>query len=198
MREGFFAGAKAGLLGPTLSQSEVDGCNAILDAFAGLAPCFAAYALATAYKETAHTMQPVHEFGGTAYFTRRYDITGARPDKARELGNIYPGDGAKFCGRDYCQTTGRANYAKASKVVGVDLVARPDRIAEPAIAAKVLRSGMLEGWFTGRKLGNYLPATGYATFAQLFASRRVINGLDCAGEIANYALAFQSYLSAGA
>lgn len=198
MRGEFFARARAGLLGPTLSQAEVDGCNAILDAMAGLPVCFAAYALATAYKETNHAMHPVEEMGGTSYFTRRYDIRGANPAKARELGNLKPGDGARYHGRDYTQTTGRANYAKAAARTGVDLVAHPERIAELPIAAKVMRSGMTEGWFTGRGLGHYLPSVGFATWAQFFAARKVINGLDCAGQIAGYAIAFQTYIGAGA
>ena len=198
MREGFFAGARAGLLGPTLAQSEVDGCNAILDAFAGLPASYTAYGLATAYKETAHTMQPIEEYGGPSYFFRRYDPKGARPDIAAQLGNTVPGDGVKFPGRGYVQLTGRANYAKASAKLGVDLIGNPALALRADVAAKVMLHGMVEGWFTGRKLASYLPSVGWATYAQLFASRRIINGLDCAGEIANYALAFQTYLNAGA
>jgi putative chitinase len=76
----FFARARAGkLLGPTLTQSEVDGCTAILDAMMGAPLAYVAYALATAYLETAHTMQPIEEFGGPAYFFRMYDKGGNRP-----------------------------------------------------------------------------------------------------------------------
>ena len=41
-----------------------------------------AYALATAYHETASTMQPIRENGTESYFTRMYDVTGARPKLA--------------------------------------------------------------------------------------------------------------------
>src|SRR3546814_6075636 len=61
-----------------------------------------------------------------------YDIRGDRPAKARELGNLTPGDGAKYAGRGYVQLTGKSNYVKATaklREMGftVDLVAEPDR-----------------------------------------------------------------------
>jgi putative chitinase len=198
MREGFFASARVGLFAPTLTQSDVDGCNAILDAMAGLPGSFAAYALATAYKETAHTMKPIEEFGGPSYFFRRYDPQGPRPDIARQLGNTQPGDGNLFHGRGLVQLTGRANYAKAAAKMGTDLIGNPSLALQPDIAAKIMRYGMTEGWFTGKKLSSYLPATGWGTNAQFFACRKIINGLDCAAEIAGYAMAFQTYIAAGA
>jgi putative chitinase len=123
----FFARARAGkLLGPTLTQSEVDGCTAILDAMMGAPLAYVAYALATAYLETAHTMQPIEEFGGPAYFFRMYDKAGNRPAVAAQLGNTMPGDGVKYHGRGYVQLTGRANYSKATAKLGVDLVNHPE------------------------------------------------------------------------
>jgi putative chitinase len=192
----FFARARAGkLLGPTLTQSEVDGCTAILDAMMGAPLAYVAYALATAYLETAHTMQPIEEFGGPVYFFRMYDKGGNRPGVAAVLGNTMPGDGVKYHGRDYVQTTGRGNYAKATAKLGVDLVNNPDMIARPDIAAKVMRVGMTEGWFTGKSFASYLPASGPASFAQFKDARRIINGQDRAADIANYAIEFQAYLS---
>jgi putative chitinase len=192
----FFAAIRASkALGPTLSTDEVSGCEAILAACAGFPLAWAAYALATPVVETAGTMQPIKEIGGTAYFTRRYDIAGERPDKARELGNLQPGDGAKYCGRGYVQMTGRANYARAEAALGVPLVADPDLAMQSDVAAKILRRGMQEGWFTGRSLATYLPAT--ADIHQFTNARRIINGQDRAVEIAGYALEFQSALRAG-
>jgi putative chitinase len=77
--DAFFAALRSGLLGPTLSAQEVDGCNAILKAMEGAPLAWTAYALATAYHETASTMQPIKEYGGSTYFTRMYDVTGAAP-----------------------------------------------------------------------------------------------------------------------
>lgn len=192
----FFKGVRAGLLGPTLSQDEVDGCNAILDAMAGSPLAHCAYALATAYKETAHTMHPIKEMGGDAYFFRRYDPKGNRPDIARQLGNTQPGDGARFAGRGYVQLTGRANYARAERELGVPLVANPDLAMRDDVAAKIMRRGMDEGWFTGRRFSTYLPPVSPGTTPTFTQARRIINGQDCAAEIASYAMAFQGNLQA--
>lgn len=45
------------------------------------------------------------------------------------------GDGWRFRGRGPVQQTGRRNYGKASVWTGIDLVAAPDRLLEPAIGA---------------------------------------------------------------
>lgn len=192
----FFAAIRTSkALGPTLSQDEVSGCETICATFTGLPIAWTAYALATAAHETAFTMQPIKERGGEGYFTRMYDIRGERPAKARELGNMTPGDGPRYCGRGYVQLTGRANYAKASEKVGVDFVAAPDLVMQPEYAAAILRRGMVEGWFTGKSLSTYLPAV--ADIHQFTNARRIINGLDRAIEIAGYALEFQSALQTG-
>lgn len=193
----FFDAMRSGLLGPTLSISEVEGCAAILAAMEGAPLSYTAYALATAYKETAHTMQPIDEYGGSGYFFRRYDPQGQRPDIARQLGNTQPGDGVRFHGRGYVQLTGRANYAKAAAKLGVDLIGHPEYALRDDVAAKVMRQGMQEGWFTGKSFASYLPATGSATTPQFVAARRIINGQDCDGEIAGYAGQFQAALVAG-
>lgn len=192
----FFAAVRGGkALGPVLTAGEVSGCEAILKACDQFPRAWAAYALATAVVETASTMQPIKEYGGQAYFRRMYDIEGDRPAKARELGNLSPGDGAKYCGRGYVQLTGKANYVKAGKALGVPLEADPDLALQPAIAASIMREGMNHGWFTGKSLSTYLP--GDANLDQFAAARRIINGQDRAAEIAQYALHFQSALLAG-
>lgn len=60
-----------------------------------------------------------------------------RYEGSKALGNTEPGDGARFIGRGYIVLTGRSNYTRVSKDIGVDLVAEPDRAADPDIAAKV-------------------------------------------------------------
>ena len=196
-RQAFFDSLRTGLLGPALDGNEVSGCDAILDAVAGLPVSWAAYALATAYHETAHTMQPVKEYGGNRYFTRMYDVTGNRPELARKMGNTAPGDGVKYCGRGYVQLTWKANYAKAGQKLGVDLVNKPDLAMEKDIAALIMRHGMKEGWFTGKSFASYLPAKGPASAAQFTAARRIINGRDKDVLIAGYAEKFQKALVMG-
>lgn len=195
----FFAALRDGkLLGPTLTQSEVDGVNAILGAAEGFPLSWVAYMLATAYLETAHEMQPIKEKGADSYFFRRYDKDGNNPGVAASLGNIYPGDGAKFAGRGYVQLTGRNNYERADRKLSLNgaLLANPDMAMNPSVAAKIMRLGMSEGWFTGKSLTTYLPKT-VGERAQFTQARRIINGLDRAPEISGYALEFQDALQAG-
>lgn len=193
------------MLGPVISPAEFKGCDAITRACAAARwpLAFAAYALATAYLETNHQMLPVREAywlsdkAATAYFHRMYDPDGPRPDVAKRLGNTHPGDGALYCGRGYPQITGRANYLKASTALGVDLVASPERALEPLIAAEIMIYGMGQGGFTGKKLSDYLPASGAATLEQFVPCRRIVNGLDRADDVAGFAVSFQSALEAG-
>lgn len=186
------------MLGPSISESEYQGCKALLTAMqeAEWGISYAACGLATAYHETAGTMQPIKEYGGNTYFRRMYDIEGDRPAKAKELGNTVPGDGVQFAGRGYVQLTGRNNYAKAAKAIGIDLIGTPDLALKPNVAAEIMVRGMSEGWFTGKKLSDYLP-NALGTLAEFKQSRRIINGLDRADDIADYAMRFQKALQAG-
>lgn len=178
------------LFGGKMSQSQVEGCKYILSATAGLPEPFRAYLLATAYHETAHTMEPIRERGGNAYFKRMYDKAGNRPHVAERLGNTDIGDGVKFHGRGYVQITGRTNYRRASKKLGVDFLAKPDKVMVPSHAAKILVAGCVEGWFTGKRLGDYLLGAN----PDYKNARRVVNGIDRAADIAGYAKVFEAAL----
>lgn len=50
------------------------------------------------------------------------------------MGNDKPGDGYRYRGRGLMQVTGRNNYAQVGRDIGVDLLADPDQLTEPAIA----------------------------------------------------------------
>lgn len=89
---------------------------------------FAIAVLATAAVEC--NFAPVQEHGAITYF-KRYE-------GRKDLGNTQPGDGYKFRGRGFVQLTGRANYAKYGKMIGVDLVNSPDEALKPEIATKLL------------------------------------------------------------
>lgn len=193
----FFDSCRAGVMGPTLDNGEVSGANAILAAMDGAPLSWTAYALGTAWLETAHTLQPIKEFGGEGYFFRMYDPKGQRPKVAAALGNTQTGDGAFYCGRGYVQLTGRANYTKAGAKIGVDLVNTPSLAMRQDVAAKIMRFGMTQGWFTGKQFADYLPAGRPASRDEFKAARRIINGQDRAADIAGYALQFQAALQAG-
>ncbi len=174
------------MFGGTLSQSQVDGLNTLLDATEGQPKPVRAYLLATTFHETAGTMQPIHERGSRSYFDK-YD---AGTSIGRRLGNVRQGDGYEFRGRGYVQITGRANYEKASHKLGADFITDPAKALNPRWAAQILIRGSNEGWFTGKKLGDYLTPTK----KDYRNARRVINGTDRAGLIAGYARKFEAAL----
>ena len=60
---------------------------------------------------------------------------------------------------------------------------------QPTVAALVLVRGCSEGWFTGKRLADYLPG-------DYVGARRVVNGTDKAAQIATYAAAFEQALVA--
>lgn len=187
----------SGVFGTSLSQGQVDGCEILIEAaLARRLPLNDfAYGLSTTYHETAHTMQPIHERGKRSYFNK-YE-PGTRIGNA--LGNTVPGDGYRFRGRGYVQLTGRRNYAVASKKLGVDFLANPDRALKPELAAKILFTGMDEGWFTGRDLSDYIDdidEEDAEDLREFIEARRVVNGTDKAKMIGEYALAFERALRA--
>lgn len=71
----------------------------------------------------------LEEYGGSAYF--------ARYDGRTDLGNIRPGDGARYLGRGIFQLTGRANYRRYGALVGHDLESEPELAAQPEISLAV-------------------------------------------------------------
>lgn len=69
----------------------------------------------------------MRELGGPTYFAR-YD---------GRLGNDKPGDGARYCGRGIVQITGKNNYYTYGKLLGLDLLARPELAEEPETAVAI-------------------------------------------------------------
>jgi hypothetical protein len=180
----FFAAARHGVLGPVLSQDEVDGCTITLKACAAARwpVSWAAYGLATKYHETAGTMRPIREYG---------------KGRGRPYGAPGRNGGQVPYGRGDVQLTHDDNYERADRELGLNgaLVANYDLALDPDIAARIMVWGMQGGRFTGKGLADYLPAV--ADIHQFSNARRIINGLDKAVLIAGYALEFQSDLQAG-
>lgn len=188
-RNHFFDSVRGSLFNGKLAGSQVYGMNAILDEWeSGKWQDLnkLAYMFATAYHETAYTMQPIIERGNAAYFDK-YE-PGTKIGKM--LGNTQKGDGALLKGRGYVQLTGRANYTKASQKLGIDLINFPDQACEMKNSIKIVFFGMFEGWFTGKKLDSYITDAK----ADFVNSRRIINGTDRAQDIAGYAKKFRSAL----
>lgn len=133
----------------------------------------AAYVLATAYWETAHTVKPVQEAFWLSDNWRRKNL------------RYYP-----WHGRGYVQLTWEKNYRRASKEIGVDLVSDPREAMNPDTAARVLVSGCKNGWFTGKKLSDYIT-DGKSDYIN---ARRVVNGTDKAKAIAALAEEYEESL----
>jgi putative chitinase len=200
----------SGVFGTSLSQKQVEGVEAILDAGAALPITHLAYALATAYGETGGRMQPVWEnmnysagripqvFG--AHRLKGYTPAqlARNPQKLANVvysnmlgnGDIASGDGWRYRGGGIPQLTGKNNYRKFSGVAGADLVSNPEAIMDLHVGARVMIHGMTRGLFTGRKLSDYLPG-------DYVNARRVYNGTFAAAKYAGYARAFEAALIAG-
>lgn len=159
----------------SLTGPQVNGIETLLKAMAKWPVSWVAYALATADIETAHTFQPVRE----AYWLSE--------DWRKKNLRYYP-----HYGRGYVQITWEDNYKRADRELGLggSLVADLDRAMEPEIAAAIMVRGMQEGWFTGKKLSDYLPG-------DYVNARRIINGTDKAKQIAGVAEMFERALKAG-
>lgn len=103
-----------------------------------LTPNTAIAVAATVAIETAHRFAPVREkYNGPSraeYFEAQY---GYRTHVGKVLGNVRPGDGGRFYGRGFFQLTGRDNYERFGRLVGVSLVEDPDRALEPELSARI-------------------------------------------------------------
>ena len=140
-----------------------------------------AYVLATAYHETGYVqngvmnrdMLPVKERGSEAYLrSKRY----------------FP-----YIGYGYVQLTWEDNFRRIGKLVGVDLIKNPEKALEKAIASEILIKGLVFGWFTGVGFHRKCPVYRYNR-ASYVRARKIVNGTDKAGLIADYALVFEKAL----
>lgn len=172
-----------------LTSPQVAGVEALLDAWErwapGSDPRFIAYALATLFHETAASMQPIREIGrgkGRAY---------GKP--AGRFGQVYYGRGG-------VQLTWLRNYEFADRKLheagvldlGESLVRDPDLALRPDVSTAIVVRGMLEGWFTGRRLEQFFAGTR----SDWVDARTIVNGRDRAALVAGYGLHFYEGLRA--
>lgn len=205
MQEGaFFDAVRGPLFGGSLSSPQVYGTVAILDrALAVRTPLrHLAYMLATAFHETAATMQPILETRNAKDKANpSIDLAIKRLDNSFAAGKLpwvskpywrKDADGKSWLGRGLVQLTHKVNYVRVGKMIGVDLATDPDRAMDPGIAISIMFFGMTRGDFTGRPLSDYLDGS----TPDYFNARRVINGTESARKVAGYAERFEQALVA--
>lgn len=95
--------------------------------------------LAQAAHESAG-FSTTEELGGPSYF--------ARYDGRADLGNVKPGDGARYHGRGIFQLTGRANYRRIGGLLGLDLEGKPELASDPVVSLRI--AGL---YWRDRKIG---------------------------------------------
>lgn len=167
-----------------LRQSQVEGFEAILnfwekEGYQDLRHL--AYMLATAWHETARTMQAIEEYG---------------KGRGRRYGRLDPVTGEVYYGRGLVQLTWDYNYKKMGKILNRPLYQNPSLALNLAVAVEIMFEGMLtrksfKGDFTGKALENYFNKK----TNDPIGARRIINGTDKARLIAGYHEKFLEALS---
>ncbi len=164
-----------------LSVKQVEGFTAIFDEWeAGdyTDLRWLSYMLATAWHETARTMQPIEEYG---------------KGKSRSYGKKVKHSGVAyfinvlFYGRGFVQLTWYENYQLMGRLLGIDLLNHPELALVMRNAVKIMFEGMTKGSssfgdFTGRCLEQYFNST----TNDPIGARKIINGTDKAKLIAYY------------
>lgn len=177
-RKVYFDAVRKSMFDGSMSQQQVDGQNALLSQWETQTTGtpmddlrWLAYILATTYHETAQTMWPIEEYG---------------KGSGKPYGKVDPQTGQAYYGRGFVQLTWRDNYHKAtvnlSLTGDLDLEWHPEKALDLVIASRIIFRGMAEGWFTGKKLGQYFNTTKNDPVN----ARQIVNGNDDDTLIAGY------------
>ena len=192
---------ESGVFGTRISQSQVNGIEGILTAFDQVGDgrsSTLAYALSTAYHEVGGRMVPVREgFASTDAGARRAVEALARKrgpnSNVAKYAKPQPPYGHVYYGRGHVQLTWLDNYRNSSADAGADLVKTPDAMLDPAISARVMIKGLLDGRWNGRGHGLRY----YLDKGDLEGARRTVNITDKWAVIAGYYRAFLAAIEAG-
>ena len=168
-----------GLTGP-LSNTRFEIVEAILVAASHWSVGWLAYGLATAWHEAK--FEPVREIGR---------------GKGKAYGEINATGKAPY-GRGLVQITWDRNYKTIDKALGLNgkLAGDYDLALNKDIAVAALVVGMEQGLYTGKSLASYI-APGLGTMPEFVQARRIINIMDRAQLIADYADKFKEAILAG-
>lgn len=199
-RKFFFDEIRGRLFPDGLQKHQVEGVEAILDEWesrhAGDDDRWLAYILATAYHESAYTMQPVRE---TLAGSDAQAI--ARLQNAWEDGKLswvkepywkVDAAGNSWFGRGLVQITHEDNYRRLAEAIGNERLATdPAEALKMDVAIDILFVGMEQGLFTKKRLADYFDEDEQ----DWVNARRIVNGLDRAEKIAGHARAFYAGIS---
>lgn len=97
------------------------------------------FKIAGRLREAAFLAQLAHESGEFRWVEEIWGPTPAqrRYEDRADLGNTQAGDGKRFRGRGFIQLTGRANYRKYGRLLGLDLEGHPELAATPEVGFRV-------------------------------------------------------------
>lgn len=157
----------------TLKTGQVIGTNVKIDYYDDNQDLISisqfAYILATIFHETGQKMTPVIEIG-------------------KGIGKPYGKmiNGKAYYGRGDVQITWFDNYKRVGVSINQNLVVNPELALVPSISCEIAMKGMVLGWFTGKKLSDYINDSK----TDFVNARRIINGTDRAVLIAGYAEKF--------
>jgi putative chitinase len=145
---------------------------------------WAAYMLATIKHECADRWQPIEEFGKGKGRPYGEPVTVADADGTQFTNTYY--------GRGFVQLTWKFNYDKLGRALGLGngLLLHPEHALEPTTAYKIMSYGMRQGFFTTKRLSDYI----HDDSCDYLQSRRIINGLDQAEKIQGYAQKLETIL----
>jgi len=143
---------------------------------------WASYMLATTYHETAITWQPIAEYG---------------KGKGRKYGDPVGPYNHVYYGRGLTQNTWLDNYKMLTDAWNrshpdnpVDFVKNPDLLLKMEYSYWAMSYAMRNGSYTGVGLKKYFNEK----VTDPINARRIINGTDCAEQIANYYDKFMAIL----
>lgn len=128
------------------------------------------YQINTPRRIAAFLSQLAHESGELKYWAELWGPTDAQRhyEGRRDLGNTQPGDGFQFRGRGPIQITGRANYERYGRKLGVDLISQPELLQQPEYGFKAAAA-----YWDAKNLNAYADVQTEAAFKEI---TKAING----------------------
>lgn len=203
-RKKFFDLIRPSLFAGKLTPTQVAGIELILNEWEASKLTdlrWLAYILSTIHHEVGQTYEPIEEnLNYSAAGLMKTWPSKFTPEKAAQYakkpekianyvyanrggnGNEASGDGWKFRGRGFVQTTLKSNYQWAKDMTGVDLISNPDLMKGAGVSVKTAFAGMIGGLYTGKKLNDYFNDVN----EDPFNARKIINKLDKAELIKGY------------